>query len=165
MHEKSLALFWGGGYQFVVYLLVESNNFETNSRWQGKHATLPYRQRVRGGPGQTDKKSSDVFFFVFFSPQLILQKSNGQFQRFSRFQRGSNIFQGRGVQLLIPYRNPYNLWFSRGGPDFLSPPPPPPPLWIRTCKISSMVCNCKTCVKWPLKNRQNKDLNDKIMVA
>ena len=32
---------------------------------------------VRGGPGQTDKKSSDVFF----SPQLILQKSNGQFQR------------------------------------------------------------------------------------
>ena len=34
---------------------------------------------------------------------------------FSRFQRGSNIFQGgptfsrRGVQLLILYRNPYNL--------------------------------------------------------
>ena len=43
------------------------------------------------------KKSSDVFFF--FSPQLILQKSNGQFQRnlsFSRFQRGSNISQGGG---------------------------------------------------------------------
>ena len=56
---------------------------------------------------------------------------------FSRFQRGSNIFQGGGgggggsnffqgggVQLLIPYRNPYNLWFSRGG----SGPPVPPPL-------------------------------------
>ena len=50
---------------------------------------------------------------------------------FSRFQRGSNIFQGgggcptfsRGVQLLIPYRNPYNLRFSRGG----SGPPVPPP--------------------------------------
>ena len=58
---------------------------------------------VRGGPGQSDKKSSDnvfflfFFFFFFFSPQLIFQKSNGQFQRnlsFSRFQRGSNIFQG-----------------------------------------------------------------------
>ena len=35
-----------------------------------------------GGPGQSDKKSSDVvFFFAFFlSPQLILQKSNGQVQ-------------------------------------------------------------------------------------
>ena len=61
------------------------------------------------GPGQSDKKSSDnVFFFFFFSfflsPQLILQKSNGQFQRNlsffkvpeggSTFSRGSNFFQG-----------------------------------------------------------------------
>ena len=74
---------------------------------------------------------------IFFSPQLILQKSNGQFQRnlsffdvpegVQHFQGGSNIFKGggeggptfsrgvqlfpggRGVQLLIPYRNPYNL--------------------------------------------------------
>ena len=28
---------------------------------------------VRGGPGQSDKKSSDVFFLFFFRPQLILQ--------------------------------------------------------------------------------------------
>ena len=50
-----------------------------------------------GGQSQSNKKSSDN---VFFSPQLILQKSNGQFQRnlsLSRFQRGSNTFQG--VQL------------------------------------------------------------------
>ena len=32
--------------------------------------------RGGGGPGHFDKKSSDN---VFFSPQLILQKSNGQF--------------------------------------------------------------------------------------
>ena len=71
-------------------------------------------------------------FFVFFSPQLILQKSNGQFQRnlsffkvpegVQHFPGGSNFFQGVGVQLLIPYRNPYNLSFSRGG----SGPPVPP---------------------------------------
>ena len=51
--------------------------------------------------------------------------------RFSRLQMGSNFFQGvqlfpGGVQLLIPYSNPFNLRFSRGGPD------PLPPLWIRT---------------------------------
>ena len=56
---------------------------------------------VRGGPGQSDKKSSDVFCF---SPQLILQKSNGQFQRnlsffkvpegVQHFSGGSNFFQG-----------------------------------------------------------------------
>ena len=39
-----------------------------------------HRNFRQGGPGQSDKKSSDVFFFVFFSPQLILQKSNGQFK-------------------------------------------------------------------------------------
>ena len=64
----------------------------------------------------------------FFSPQLILQKSNGQFQRnlsFFKAPDGVQFFPG-GVQLLIPYRNPFNLWFSRGGPD------PLPPLWIRT---------------------------------
>ena len=50
----------------------------------------------QGGPGQSAKKSSDNLFF-FFSPQLILQKSNGQFQRnlsFFKVPEGSNIFQG-----------------------------------------------------------------------
>ena len=75
------------------------------------------------GPGQSDKKSSDnVFFVFFFSPHLILQKSNGQFQRnlsFFKVPEGVQHFPGGGgggptfprggVQLLIPYRNPYNL--------------------------------------------------------
>ena len=60
----------------------------------------------RGGPGQSDTKSSDKVFF-FFRPQLILQKSNGQFQRNLSFFKvpegvqhfpggggGSNFFQG-----------------------------------------------------------------------
>ena len=61
-------------------------------------------------------------FFFFFGPQLILQKSNGQFQKnllffkvpegVKQFPRGGGggvqLFPG-GVQLLIPYRNPYNL--------------------------------------------------------
>ena len=82
---------------------------------------------VRGGPGQSDKKALATFFF---SPQLILQKSNGYIQRklsFFKVPEGVQHFPGgptvsRGVQLLIPYRNPYNLWFSRG---VRTPCPPP----------------------------------------
>ena len=69
--------------------------------------------------------------------QLILQKSNGQFQRnlsffkvpegIQHFPGGSNFFQG-GVQLLISYRNLYNLCFSGGRG---SRPPVPP---IRTSR-------------------------------
>ena len=51
----------------------------------------PGRSCMRGsrnfgqwGPGQSDKKALTFFvffcFFYFFSPQLIIQKSNGQFQ-------------------------------------------------------------------------------------
>ena len=58
--------------------------------------------------------------WYFYSPQLILQKSNGQFQRnvsffkvpegVQHFPEGVQLFPGGGgVQLLIPYRNPYNL--------------------------------------------------------
>ena len=59
------------------------------------------------------KKSSDN---DFFSPQLILQKSNGQIQRNLSFFKvpervqhfpGGSTFSGGGgggVQLLIPYR-------------------------------------------------------------
>ena len=52
---------------------------------------------VWGGPGQSDKKGSDN---VFFSPQLILQKSKmvnfKEIYHFSRFQSGSNFFRGGG---------------------------------------------------------------------
>ena len=69
----------------------------------------------RGGGGGR-LRSDNVFLFFFFCPQL------GQFieiYHFSKFQRGSNIFQGGGgsnffqkgggVQLLIPCRDPYTL--------------------------------------------------------
>ena len=74
---------------------------------------------VRGGVQVSlPKKSFDIVFFVFFSPQLILQKSNGQFQSnlscfkvpegVQQFPEGVQLFPD-GVQLLISYRNPYNL--------------------------------------------------------
>ena len=59
-------------------------------------------RRGGGGPGQSNKKSSDnfLFFSIFFSPQLILQKSNGQFQRnlsFFKVPEGVKIFQGAPI--------------------------------------------------------------------
>ena len=80
-----------------------------------------------GGPGHLTKKALTTFFFFFFffCPQQILQTTNGQFQRNLSFYKvpegvqhfpggggggggGVQLFPG-GVQLLIPYRNPYNL--------------------------------------------------------
>ena len=85
-----------------------------------------------GCPGRLAKKALTlIFFFVvlslFYRSQMVNLK---EIYLFSRFQRGSNIFRGggggatfsRGVQLLIPYRNPSNLWFSRG---VRTPCPPP----------------------------------------
>ena len=72
-----------------------------------------------GGPGQSDKKALATFFFessAYFTEvkwlnskkTIIFQGSRGG-PTFSR-GGGSNFFQGGGgVQLLIPYRNPYNL--------------------------------------------------------
>ena len=86
-----------------------------------------------GRSGQSDKKKALTTFF-FFSPQLILQKPNGQFQRNLSFfkvpEGGPTFSRGRGVQLLpggiqllISYRNPYNFRFSRGGGSGTPVPP------------------------------------------
>ena len=66
-----------------------------------------------GGPDHLTKKALTMCFFLFcfFCPQQILQTTNGQFQRnlsFFKVPEGVQLFPG-GVQLLIPYRNPYNL--------------------------------------------------------
>ena len=66
------------------------------------------------GPGQSDKKALTT---IFFSPQLFYRSQMVNFKEiyhFSRLQMESNFFQGvqlfpGGVQLFIPYRNPFNL--------------------------------------------------------
>ena len=63
--------------------------------------------RQGGGGGvqvSLTKKALTTFFFCFFSPQLILQKSC-QFQRnlsFFKVPGGSNIFQGGGGSNFFP---------------------------------------------------------------
>ena len=73
--------------------------------------------RGGGGPGQSNKKSSDNVFFCFFFLVLSLfyrsQMVNfKEIYHFSRFQRGSNIFQGGGGA---------GPTFSRGGSNCLFP--------------------------------------------
>ena len=93
-----------------------------------------------GGPRQSDKKALTTLLVCFFAFYLVLslfyrsQMVNFKEKfHFSRFRRGSKFVQGGGgptfpsgggggVELLIPYRNPYNLWFSRG---IRTPCPPP----------------------------------------
>ena len=112
-------------------------------RWKTVQAHARIQEFSSGGGSRSiwQKKLWQRFFCCFLVLSLFYRSQMVTFNlvyHFSRFWRGSNIFQGGGgvnffqggggggVQLLIPYRNPYNLWFSRGGPDPLSP------LWIRT---------------------------------
>ena len=87
-----------------------------------------------GGPGQSDKKSSDVFFFC---PQLILQKSNGQFQRnlsFFKVAAGVQHFSGGptfsrggggGSNCLFPIETHITCDFPGGGGGGVRTPSPP----------------------------------------
>ena len=103
----------------------------------------------QGGPGPSEiKKSSDKVFLVllFYRSPMVTFKEN---YHFPRFQRQSNISlwgggptSSRRVQLLIPYRNLYNLCFTKGGggcPDPLSPLWICPWMWIQCTCISSTV--------------------------
>ena len=94
-----------------------------------------FRQGVGGSRSVWQKGSNNVFF----SPQLILQKSNGQFQRnlsFFKVPEGSNIYQGGptffrrggGSNCLFPIETHITCDFP-GGSGLAAPPP----LWIRTC--------------------------------
>ena len=91
-----------------------------------------------GGPGQSDKKISDVVFFTFylFSPQLILQKSNGHFQRnlsFFKVPEGVQHFPGGptfsrggggGSNCLFPIETHITCDFPGGGGGVRTPCPP-----------------------------------------
>ena len=87
-----------------------------------------------GGPGRSDRRKKAVTFFGFFccffvcflSPQLILQKSNGQSQRnLSSFKvlEGVQHFPGGGPP------------FSRGGGSGPPIPPLDPDLILNMCCI------------------------------
>ena len=92
-----------------------------------------FRQGGGGGGyvNRTKKLWQRCLFFLvlslFYRSQMVNFKEKYQFSRFRRGSEfvqggGSNFFQGGwGVESLIPYRNPYNLWFSRGSGPLPTP--------------------------------------------
>ena len=90
------------------------------------------RNFVRGVAGQSDKKGLTTFFF--FSPQLILQKSNGQFQRnlsfykvpegVQHFPGGPTFSKGGGSNCLFPIETLITCDFPGGGGGGSGPRPP-----------------------------------------
>ena len=58
------------------------------------HARIKEFSSGWGGPGQSDKKSSDVFFFVFFYGSQMVNLN--KIYHFSRFQRGPTFSRGEG---------------------------------------------------------------------
>ena len=117
---------------------------QSNAQQNTEHLQNPTTGAMRGsrnfrqgeGPGQSDKKKALTKFFLahslFYRSRMVNFK---EIHHFSRFRRGSNIFQGGGatfsrvggVQLLIPIETHITCDF----PGRVRTPCPPP-LWIRT---------------------------------
>ena len=98
-----------------------------------------------GGGVQVSLTKKALTFFCFFSSSAYFTKVKWSILKKSfifqgsrggpTYSKGVQLFP-EGVQLLIPDRNPYNLWFSRGGGGVRTPSPP---LWIRTCNQNEFI--------------------------
>ena len=97
------------------------------------HGSRNFVRGRGGGPDQSDKKKALTYFLFFFSPQLILQKSNGQFHRNLSFFKVPEEVQhfpgGGGSNRLFPIETHITCDFPGGVRTPLSP------LWIHTCSL------------------------------
>ena len=106
---------------------------------------------VRGGGSRSIlQKSSDN---LFFSPQLILQSQMVNFKEnyhFSRFPRGSNIFQGGGGPTFsgmgVPIAYSYRKYITCDFPgEVRTPCPPPSGSALGT--VHGTIHSCRECTK------------------
>ena len=137
-------LIWDGSFecpQHMFYLRIKkimSNYTLLSVKCLFMHAWI--QEVLSAGGIQAWRPENSLNNAFFLSPQLILQFTEGvkwfYYRETILFQgsRGGPTFTRGGVQLFPRgggggggpnanfYRNPYNLWFSRGGPYSLSPP-------------------------------------------
>ena len=103
-----------------------------------------FRQGGGGVQVSLTKKALTTFFYFYFLVLSLFYRRQvvnlKEIYHFSRFQRGSNIFQGGptfpggwGSNCLFPIETYITCDFQGGGGSG----PPVPPLWIRTCSIST----------------------------
>ena len=119
------------------------------------------------------ENSSDVFIFLFISQpilQFLQRVIDGYFkEKYPRFQRvqpfpgwggGVQLFPGGWVSSAYFYRNPYNLWFSRGGG-----PEPLSPFWIRTwlpVNVNFYATNSKIVSEYDQEIPQSQTANNPV---
>ena len=111
---------------------------------------------VRGGGGGGGFRSiwEKELWQRFFSPQLILQKSNGIFQRklslykvpdgVQHFPEGVQLFQGGGgggSNCIFPIETHITCDFPGGGGRSGPPAPPPPPSLDQHLNILASFCS------------------------
>ena len=106
-----------------------------------------------GVPGQSDKKSSDVFFVLFlflvlslfYRSQMVNFKEIYHFSRFRggpTFSRGIQLFPG-GSNCLFPIETHITFNFPGGGVWAPCPPPPPSGSALEMLASGSVVLVCK----------------------
>ena len=117
-------------------------------------------RNFRQGGVQVRLTKKALTFFFFFGPQLILQKSNGQFQRnlsffkvpegVQHFPGGSNFFQGGGgSNCLFPIETHITCDFPGG-----SGPPVPPS--GSALEIKMLLLTYFYVTKFPVKHVNSK---------
>ena len=153
------------GLEKHFFCLFESGHFTQVLLYLGRAEQRVHNMRGsrifsgggRGGGGVRPDCQKTVWTsgqHFFFSPQLILQFTEGFYYRenytFPRTQRGpkdpegSIIFQG-GTNFFQGGPISIEAYVSRDFPGgirtpYCPPPPPPPPIQIRTCSVMENIC-------------------------
>ena len=98
-------------------IFIFSRNFHFMGHFMRGSRNFRRRGGGGGGPGQPDKKALTFLFVCFFLVLSLFTEVKWSISKTSIIFQGSRggggpTFSrggGGGVQLLIPYRNPYNL--------------------------------------------------------
>ena len=119
---------------------------------------------VRGGPGQSDKKSSDNVFFVVFLSSAYSSEVKWLISKKTIIFQGSRGGGGRGESnCLFPIETHITCDFPGGGLDPLSPPPLDPHLYnnnlsnLSSIKKKQLLLILKKSLLTEFKKKENKD--------